>query len=115
MPWRIHVRAVEERVRVRSRLDAVVAGRAAVRADTSAPQAGEGRRELVRLHVVDQVAGLDDGARPKLVDGDHGRVEHLGGKRLLRAKRGREGVAETVEPLDACRRLLVEDVSVRDL
>jgi hypothetical protein len=108
-------RPVVERVRVRSRLYALVAGAAAVGIDPTSAQDRERLVELVSLVVVDQVPGLHDRVRPQLVDRHDRRIQDLGRQCLLRPEGRCERRAEPVEPLHACRRLLVSDVRVGEL
>src|SRR5919204_4063121 len=109
MPGRVDVRAVVVRIGVGNRLDALVAGGAAVWVDAAPAKDRERLAELVLLRVVDQVAGDHDRLRPEGVQRAHRRLEHLARERLLRPKRARERRAEPVEYLQSRRRLLVDD------
>ena len=115
VPRRVDVGPVVVRIRVRRRLDSLVAGRAAVRVDAAAAQDRQRLVKLVQLVVVDQVAGLDHGLRMKRVQRAHHRVEHVPAQRLLRPEGRRERSAAPVEQLEPGRRLLVDDVRVGQL
>src|SRR5262249_40979414 len=98
---RIDGRAVVEGIGVRGFLHSFVPGATAVGMGAPAVEDGERVVELVLLRVVDQVTGLDDCLRPKLVERRDCGAQHLSRECFLWTKRGREGCAEAVEPLDA--------------
>jgi hypothetical protein len=112
---RVDIRPVVEGVRIPSSLYSLVAGGTAVRIDWSSAQDGQGLIELVLLVVVDQVAGLDDRARPQPIDGRDRCGQDLSRQRLLRPEGGRERPPEPVEPFHARGRLFVGDVCVGEL